>query len=256
MGDDVIHIGVLTPHAAPGPEVEFAAMAPGRLVTTVARVTTETVTVSATAGPPTPVAARTLTAPPLLDEAIDRLAADSVDVIGYASSSSAYAIGFDDEVAMVSRLSQRTGIPVVSSGASAVAALHVLEVERVALISPPWFGDEVNRLGAEYFRSQGAQVISSVSAELTPDPRRIQTADVFEWTSRHVPDDTEAVWIGGNGFRVAGAVEALEDTLERPVLTANQVLLWALLAHAGATFEISGYGRLFTHELPPDDLKR
>ena len=32
-----IRIGVLTPHAAIGPEEEFPAMAPGRLVTRVAR---------------------------------------------------------------------------------------------------------------------------------------------------------------------------------------------------------------------------
>jgi maleate isomerase len=96
-------------------------------------------------------------------------------------------------------------------------------------------------------------VVSSVSADLPRDPRRIQTAAVIEWTSRHAPDDAEAVWIGGNGFRAAGAVEALEDTIGRPVLTANQVLLWALLAHADATFEVSGYGQLFTRK-PPVDL--
>jgi len=37
----VIRIGVLTPHGVPGPEVEFAAMAPGRLATRVVRVTAE-----------------------------------------------------------------------------------------------------------------------------------------------------------------------------------------------------------------------
>jgi maleate isomerase len=130
----------------------------------------------------------------------------------------------------------------------------MLEVERIALVSPPWFDDEVNQLGAAYFRSRGVHVVSSVSANLPRDPRQIQTAAVIEWTSRHAPDDAEAVWIGGNGFRAAGAIEALEDTLGRPVLTANQVLLWALLAHAGATFEVSGFGQLFTRKPPPGEL--
>jgi maleate isomerase len=251
MAGRVIHIGVLTPHAAAGPEAEFAAMAPGRLVTAVVRVSTETAAASVTSGPPTPVVARVLTAPPVLDDAAGRLAAGSIDVIGYASTSSAYAIGFDDEVAMVSRLSRRTGIPVAATCASAVGAVRALEVERIALVSPPWFDDEVNRLGAAYFRSQGVHVVSSASADLPRDPRRIQTAAVIEWTSRHAPDEAEAVWIGGNGFRAAGAIEALEDTIGRPVLTANQVLLWALLAHAGATFEVSGYGQLFTRKPRP-----
>jgi hypothetical protein len=31
-------------------------------------------------------------------------------------------------------------------------------------------------------------------------------------------------------------------------LTSNQVLLWQLIAQAGGTFEINGYGRLFAHK--------
>lgn len=130
-----IHIGVLTPHLAAGPEPEFAAMGPGRLVTAVARVSTDTAAASVTSGPPSPVAARALTVPPLLDDAAERLTTGSVDVIGYASTSSAYAIGFDDEAAMASRLSRRTGIPVAATCASAVVAVRVLEVDRIALVS-------------------------------------------------------------------------------------------------------------------------
>jgi maleate isomerase len=252
MGDRVIHIGVLTPHAAAGPEAEFSTMAPGRLVTRVARVSTEVSAVSLTTGPATPVAARELTAPPLLDDAAERLAAGSIDVIGYASTSTAYAIGFDDEAAMVRRLSRRACRPVAATCASAVLALRVLDVERIALVNPPWFDDEINELGAAYFRSQGLHVVSSGSADLPQDPHRIETAAVIDWTSRHVTNDAEAVYIGGNGFRAAAAIETLEDRIGRPVLTSNQVLLWTLLAHAGATFQVSGYGQLFTRKPKPD----
>jgi maleate isomerase len=172
-------------------------------------------------------------------------------VIGYASTSTGYAIGFDDETAMVQRLSRRSGRPVAATCTSAVQALRVLDVDRIALVHPPWFDDEINELGAAYFRGQGLQVVSSASADLPQDPRRIETAAVMEWTSRHVTDDAEAVYIGGNGFRAAAAIQRLEDMLERPVLTSNQVLLWTLLAHAGATFQVSGYGQLFTRNASP-----
>ncbi|UYM05607.1 aspartate racemase/maleate isomerase family protein [Solicola gregarius] len=252
MGDSTVRIGVLTPHVAAGPEVEFAAMAP-EVVTTVARVSGQGAASSIATGP-NPLAARTLTAPDLLDDAADSLAADSVDVIGYASTSSAYAIGFDAEMAIVSRLSHRTGIPVASTCASAVLALRVLDVDRVALVSPPWFDDEVNDLGAAYFRSQDVQVVSSVSADLPRDPRLVETADVIAWTAAHAPDDADALWIAGNGFRTAAAIDALEGVIGRPVLTANQVLLWALRAHLDAAFDVSGYGRLFTREPAQDGL--
>jgi maleate isomerase len=117
----------------------------------------------------------------------------------------------------------------------------------VALIGAPWFDREFNELGEAYFRSQGFGVVSSVSADLSQDPRQIEPAAVYEWTVRHMPDAAEAVFIGGNGFRAAGAIESLEQALGRPVLTSNQVLLWRLLAYADEMFEVRGYGQLFAH---------
>jgi maleate isomerase len=245
--DTVIRIGVLTPHEVPGPEVEFAAMAPGRLATRVVRIT-GAAGAGGGGGPVSPAALGPLTTAPLLDRAAEQLLTDPVDVIGYASTTSAYTIGFEAEMAMVSRLSQLTGLPAAATCASAVRALRVLRAERVALVGAPWFAPEFNELGAAYFAGQGFDVVSSESAALSRDPSAVEPAAVCEWTSRHVADAAEAVFIGGNGFRVARAIEALETAIGRPVLTSNQVLLWRLLGHADARFEINGYGRLFTHK--------
>jgi maleate isomerase len=100
-------------------------------------------------------------------------------------------------------------------------------------------------------------VVCSRSAELTHDPSQIDTAAVYEWTSRHVEDEAEAVFMGGNGFRAAAAIQAIEHAIGRPVLTSNQALLWNLLVHVGVHHEIHDYGRLFTHpathQNPRDD---
>jgi maleate isomerase len=245
----VIRIGVLTPHAAVGPEEEFPAMAPGRLVTCVVRVSNEG---PGRSPPTTPQGLRALTLPPVLDDAAKILARGSLDVVGYSSTTSAYAIGFDAEAVMVSRLSALLSVPVAAACASAVRALQVLGMERVALIGAPWFEAELDELGAAYFRGQGFDVVSSESAGLSRDPDRIDSAAVHEWTSRHVADDAQAVFIGGNGFRSAGAVDRLEEALGRPVLIANQVLLWNLLGNVGATFTVDGHGQLFAHRALPE----
>jgi maleate isomerase len=255
MAGQVIRVGMLSPHAAVGPEAELPAMAPGRVVMCVARIPAEGTAVGFGANPTRPCELRALAAASILDQAAGLLARGSVDVIGYASTSSAYALGFDAEAAVVSRLSRRLGVPVVATCASAVLALRVLDVKRIALVNPPWFDAELNELGAAYFQSQGFDLISSASADLSGYPRRTEAVAVYEWTSRHVDDDVEAVFIGGNGFRAAGAVAALEATISRPVLTSNQVLLWNLLAHAGARFEVKGYGRLFAHTPPESPIE-
>jgi maleate isomerase len=189
--------GVLTPHAATGPEAEFPQMAPG-VLSCVARVSA-----GWKESQPTATELRALTASPL-DEAAATFDGSTVDAIAYASTTSAYAIGFEVEQALVSRLAERLGTPVASTCASAVLALHILGAERIALVHPPWFDAEENDLGTAYFQSQGFDVVSAVSADLPGDPRRISTDDLTAWTAGAVSDDTEAVFVGGNGFRATG----------------------------------------------------
>jgi maleate isomerase len=241
----VIRAGVLTPHLTPGPEVEFAAMGSGRIDTHVAHVARRTGNAS---DPASSSDLRLRTTPAYLDHATKQLLADPLDVIGYASTTSAYVIGFHAELAMVARLAESSGLPVAATCCAAVRALRLLEVERVALVGAPWFAPEYNELGAAYFAGQGFHVVSSQSAELARHPHEITPAAVRDWASRHVDDAAEAVFIGGNGFRAAGAIAGLEAELGRPVLTSNQVLLWQLLAEVDADVKIDGYGQLFARQ--------
>jgi maleate isomerase len=217
-------------------------MAPGLVEMAVARVTSGEGAVEANGQ----LAMRAV-ADPRLDEAAARFASEAFDAIAYASTSYAYAAGFAAETAMVSRLSRVVDVPVAATCASCVLALRALGIARVALVHPPWFSNNLNELGAAYFQSQGLDVVSSRCAELVNDPRLITAGAVCDWTSRHVSDDVEAVFIGGNGFRAAGAIACLESALGRPVLTSNQVLLWNVLAEVGADLPGAEYGRLFAH---------
>jgi maleate isomerase len=241
MADELISVGVITPHAAIGPAEEFEVIAPGRLATRVVRVPVGAS--DASAAPTAPAALAELTSSRFLDEAVDALAEGPLDVLGYASTSTAYAIGFAAETAMLSRVAARSRVPAAGTCASAVLALETLGVERIALVHPPWFDDELNRLGAAYFASRGLHVVSAASAELSQEPAAIEPGNVVEWTLAHVTDDADGIFIGGNGFRAAGAIEPLESALGRPVLESNQVLLWNLLRRAGATFSVQHFGK-------------
>jgi maleate isomerase len=233
----MLTIGILTPHSTPGPEIELPAIAPGNLVTRVARI--------GEGDPPTTAAAlRTSTSPAALGRAAGALLDESIDAVAYASTTSAFAIGFDAETAIVSALASRLALPVVSTCESAVLALRDLRVERIALVGAPWFEPELNELGATYFRSQGFDVVSSRSAALPQDPARIEPTAVLEWVTRHVPDTAETIFIGGNGFRAAAAIGAMEHAIGRPVLESNQVLLWRILRETGDNRPIRGFGRL------------
>lgn len=246
--DASVRIGVLTPHADVGPESELQAMAPAAVAIHAARVAFGAMAAGGVMASTIPLApVRAFAEPPHVDEAAELLAAAPLDAIAYAFTSSAFVIGAAGEAAMVARLEQLThGIPVVAASAATVAALRSLAVRRVALVCPPWFDAELTGLGRRYYESAGFDVVSAASCGLPSDQREITPRALCDWLCEHVPPDAEAVAITGNGFRAVGAIAVLEARLERPVLTANQTLLWAALHAAGAaTDAVTGYGRLF-----------
>jgi maleate isomerase len=243
----VTRLGVLTPHADVGPESELQAMAPPGIAIHAARAPFGAMVAGGAMDPTIPLApVQAFAEPPFLDEAAALLAAAPVEAIGYGFTSSAYVIGAAGEAAMVARLRERTGsIPVAATCAAAVTGLGSLDVGRLAVISPPWFDAELDALGAAYFRDQGFDVVFSGPAGLPSDQRQIEPAALYEWARTRVPDEADGVFIGGNGFRAVGVIEALEAELGRPVLTANQALLWSLIGLSRATAPVVGYGRLF-----------
>jgi maleate isomerase len=169
----------------------------------------------------------------------------SVDAVAYASTTSGYALGRRSEAALLERLSRECGVPVVASASSAVEALHTYDARRVTLIHPPWFDDETDERGARYFRDQGFDVTVATASGLPDEPSRVRPEDVADVVGQLVGDEADAVFVAGTGFRAAAAIEELELRTGRPVLEANQVMLWSILAATRADWEVTGYGRLF-----------
>jgi maleate isomerase len=236
-------IGLLTPKDDAVPESEFWTMAPEGVSVHVGRVLL--------------VDTRTYADPPHPDEAIALLAALPMQAIVFAFTTTGYILGPDGEQAMKARLEERSnGIPVLLQCPAAVAAFRTLGVQRIALIHPPWFADDEQQLGIEYFRNQGFDVVYAnqmrlrgLSVARSADPLRkfteLYPAELYEFARTEVPATAEAVLFSGNGFRAIGMIAALEEDLGRPVLTGNQVAFWYALRQADVHAPVNGYGRLF-----------
>jgi len=248
--DASVRIGVLVPHAAVGPEAELQAMAPPGVSIHATRVPFGAMAAGGVMDPTIPLAPlRAFAEPPHVDDAAELLAASPLDAIAFANTGAAYAIGLEGEAEMIARLERRTrGIPVLSTCRAIVEGLRVLGASRVAVVEPPWFDAELNDLGKRYYQSAGFVVVYAAPCGLPSDQAMITPADLHAWVSGHVPADADAIVIGGNGLRSVGVIAALEEDLSRPVLTANQVLLWAALRVADADLgSVTDYGRLFRH---------
>jgi maleate isomerase len=239
-------VGVVTPHAAPGADVELPAMTRGRVATVVSRTGSppEASQAPSRAAPPAHAELRASTEPAALDRAAVTFKGTTLAAVAHASSTTGYVIGHREEAALLERLSQRFDVPAAASCAAAAAALRTHGIGRVQLMHPPWFDDEFDELGAAYFRSRGFDAVVTKAAGLPDDPALVDPQRVVDWVEHHVEDRAEAIFLAGNGFRAAGALEELELRTSRLVLEANQALLWAILAATGARWGITGHGRL------------
>jgi maleate isomerase len=240
-------IGVLTPHADVGPESEIRAMAPDTVGVHAARVPFGAMATGGAMDPTIPLApVAAFVAPPPIDDAVSLLAAAPVAVIGIGFTSSSYVTGADAEKDLVGRLQRRSsGRPVVATCAAAVLALRRLGADRIAVVNPPWFDEQLDQLGADYFSSRFRGGVPAACG-LPSNQRSINPPELYDWILAHTPDSAEAVFVGGNRFRGVGVIAALEEELARPVVTANQVLLWAMLRAIRSHVAPRGYGQLFT----------
>jgi maleate isomerase len=243
---DRLTVGVVTPHAAAGPEVELPAMTSGRVAAVVSRTVPPPAASQSPSRdvPPAHAGLRASTELAAIDRAAATFRGRTLDAVAHASTTSGYVIGHRDEAAAVERLSQRFGVPAVASCAAAVAALRTHGIGQVQLVHPPWFDDEFDALGDAYFRSQGFDAVVTKAVGLPTDPARVRPQQVTDWVEHHVESRVEAVYLAGNGFRAAGAVEELEQRTGRLVIEANQALLWAVLTATSAGWDVTGHGRL------------
>ena len=180
------------------------------------------------------------------DAAADLLMELDLSAILYTGTSTSYVLGLEREKAFKDRLESRTkGIPVVLPAIALAEAAKALNVRRIALVHPPWFPQQPNELGRAYFRAKGFDVVSARPITPARTFSRVSAEEVFRWIVANTPREAEAVVQGGGGLPIIGAIEALEKSLGRPVITANQATFWKGLKLARARAKVSGYGRLF-----------
>lgn len=193
--------------------------------------------------------ARAFAEGPAVNDAAALLSAVEPKAIVFAFTSSSYILGADEDVKLKRRLEKRAkNIPVIIQSSALLIALRSLHAERIALIHPPWFSDDLDALGAVYFRNQGIDVLEHGQAKLREDYGDMSPDQIFEWVITHTPDHADVAVIGGGGFCAIGAIAAIEATLGRTVLSANQAAFWLALRISGIEDTLKGYGLIFENQ--------
>jgi maleate isomerase len=182
----------------------------------------------------------------------------SAVVVAHSSSSIAGGEGWDD--AVVRRLSEVVArdTVVTTSGRDCAAALRAMKVERPFLVFPAWFTDSALPDGVAYFARHGFQPAGHMRVDPGRKWRDVPPRELYpqgmgfeqdvEALYRQVraqcPADADGVLMVGTGLRCVAIIDALEQDLRRPVVSANQASLWHCLRLSAVNAPVKGYGNL------------
>lgn len=182
----------------------------------------------------------------------------SVVVIGHSSSSFVGGKGWDEAVVRNLTSTIGTNAIVTTNGLDTLAALRASGIRRPYLVLPSWFNDKTIDAGVRYYEDHGFEPAARLRHDPGPKWRDFPPGDLYrlglgfgqevnslyEQIKASCPAAADEVLIVGTGFRCVAILDALEQELKRPVLSANQASLWHCLRLAGIRSDVSGYGSL------------
>ncbi len=180
---------------------------------------------------------------PGIGHAARRLAQRGAQAVAYGCTTGSYVLGPDGDAAIVADMRTAAGVPATTTSTAAVAAMRELGMRRLAVLSP--HVDALNERLRAYLEASGFAVVNMVGLNQRGDIEAIEpdaTRDLV--TSRVDTPAAEAIFISCTGLRMAAIIDELEQSLSKPVVTANQATLWRLAKLADAPSTTPSRGRL------------
>ena len=177
-----------------------------------------------------------------IDESASLLAMVKPNVIVLAHTATSYTLGRTAEAALLQRLQNQYALPFVTAFGSVAAALGELGVKRVALGTP--YSEEITLEGKAHLEEHGFDVVSHGRLENVTNIYEQTTERAYRLGREVDTPQAQAVFLSGTGMPTIKILEALEQDLGKPALSANSAMMWHALRLAGVRHPISGYGRL------------
>lgn len=140
--------------------------------------------------------------------------------------------------------------PVVTSAGALVRAFDALDAQRVAVITP--YLQELTDTVIEYFEGEGVEVVDSISLEC-PDNLEVAELDPTNLLG-HMEDldhsDADAVVLSSCvQMPSLSSIQAAEDRLGKPVLSASVATTYDILTSLGRSPRVEGGGTLLSGDV-------
>ncbi|MFE1047145.1 decarboxylase [Streptomyces olivaceus] len=168
-----------------------------------------------------------------LGEAVRTLNAIAPEVVAYACTSGSFVGGIAGERAMCEAMTWAGAVPSVTTSGALLDALAELGVRRVALVTP--YTVSVTRALEAYVAEAGVTISGCAYMGLTRHIWKVPYRDVADMARQAVPVEgaADALFISCTNLPTYDVIPQLEAELRIPVISANQVTMWAALRRLG-----------------------
>lgn len=150
----------------------------------------------------------------------------------YACSSGSFVRGLEGERDIRRQMLDAGANRAVTTSGATLEALRALGARRVAVASP-YTLRLTNRLVA-FLEEAGFEVVSAVYLGISTAIALVTRDTVAGLLRRAASPDADAIFVSCTGLRTLGIVAKAEEETGLPILTSNQVTLWAALREAEA----------------------
>jgi maleate isomerase len=231
-------IGFLVPPGNPTVEPEMTELAPPGVSVHFTRMSA-----SGSAGTHSGQDERTRNQIASLDEATRLMAMISPQAIVLAHTATSYTLGRDAEEALVRRLEASSGTRFVTAFGGVVEVLRYLGVRRIAYATP--YDEALTDRGRGLLTLHGFDVVGMARLEGVRNIYEETPARAYAVGRQADRPEAEAVFLSGTGMPTLSIIQALEDDLGKPVISAASAMMWAASRAVGVSARRPGYGRLF-----------
>ncbi|GHH32495.1 maleate cis-trans isomerase family protein [Streptomyces candidus] len=187
-----------------------------------------------------------------LREAVRALIAVGPQVVAYACTSGSFVDGTAGERAMCEAMSragetEAGALPAVTTSGALLEALAELGARRLALVTP--YTESVTRALEGYLGEAGIAVTGREFLGLTRHIWKVPYRDVVDLARQAVAGAADCLFISCTNLPTYDVIPQLEAELRMPVISANQVTMWAALRRLGAR-AVGPYQRLLMAAQP------
>lgn len=169
------------------------------------------------------------------EAAIEQCARDLVTpgpaTFAYACTSGSFVHGIKGERRLVETMRAAGAGEAVTTSGGLLAALARLGVGRVATATPYEAG--VTERLTTFLEEAGIDVVSSAHLGLTGEIWTVPYDETLRLVREADSADAEAIFVSCTNLATYDVIAPLEAELGKPVLTANQVTVWAMLESIG-----------------------